>query len=110
MSNSFSDRYIETALWTEYAEVGDRLLAAEARRRMVADCDRFRRANGALLRRAAALGEDDVQAGHDFWLSRNRRGSGFLDRGLGKVGDALHAAAKAWGECDLYIGDEVHVA
>lgn len=127
MSKLFSDRYVETALWTEYAEVGDRPLAAEARRKMVADCDRFQRENKALLRRAAARGEDDAKAGGDFWLSRNGYGAGFRDRGLGdlevgdagfsthglgEVGDMLHAAAKKFGSCDLYVGDddEVHVA
>jgi hypothetical protein len=27
------------------------------------------------------------QVGHDFWLTRNRHGAGFWDRGYGKLGD-----------------------
>jgi hypothetical protein len=27
------------------------------------------------------------QFGHDFWLTRNRHGTGFWDRGLGDLGD-----------------------
>lgn len=44
--------------------------------------------------------------GHDFWLTRNRRGAGFWDRGLGELGDELTDAAKTFGSCDLYIGDD----
>ena len=60
-----------------------------------------------------ARNQDDVfacdsmaQAGHDFWLTRNRHGAGFWDRGLGEVGNRLTAAAHAYGECDLYVGDD----
>lgn len=49
-------------------------------------------------------GED--RAGHDFWLTRNGHGAGFWDRGLGKLGDRLAAAAKVYGSCDLYPGDD----
>ena len=57
-----------------------------------ADCKDFQESNQADL---ASL--DMEQAGTDFWLSRNRHGSGFWDRGLGKVGDRLHKAAKVYG-------------
>jgi hypothetical protein len=44
------------------------------------------------------------QVGHDFWLTRNGHGAGFWDRGLPE-GDALTKAAKSFGGCDLYVGD-----
>lgn len=47
--------------------------------------------------------------GHDFWLTRNHHGSGFLDRGLGQVGDILTAAAKSFGEVNLYVDDDFKV-
>ncbi len=47
-----------------------------------------------------------AQAGHDFWLTRNGHGAGFWDRGLGKLGDRLTAAAKVYGEAALYVGDD----
>jgi hypothetical protein len=49
---------------------------------------------------------DYSQMGHDFWLTRNRHGAGFWDRGLGALGDRLTSAAHAYGEVDLYVGDD----
>jgi hypothetical protein len=45
-------------------------------------------------------------AGHDFWLTRNGHGAGFWDRGLGELGERLTRASKAYGSCDLYVGDD----
>ena len=46
------------------------------------DCKAFQEAN------AADLADIDCeQAGHDFWLTRNRHGTGFWDRGY-KIGRA----------------------
>jgi hypothetical protein len=46
------------------------------------------------------------QAGHDFWLTRNRHGAGFWDRGHGAEGADLTQHAKSFGDCDLYVGDD----
>lgn len=43
--------------------------------------------------------------GHDLWLTRNRHGAGFWDRGLGEIGDRLTKAAHAAGESTLYVND-----
>jgi hypothetical protein len=32
---------------------------------------------------------DEEQLGYDLWLTRNRHGAGFWDRGLGEIGDKL---------------------
>jgi hypothetical protein len=40
------------------------------------------------------------QIGHDFWLTRNRHGAGFWDRGLGERGRRLTDAAHVYGETD----------
>jgi hypothetical protein len=46
-------------------------------------------------------------AGHDFWLTRNGHGAGFWDGDLSEdVGNALTEAAKKFGECHLYVGDD----
>lgn len=42
-------------------------------------------------------------AGHDFFLTRNRHGAGFWDRGLGALGDKLAVAAHTFGETDVYM-------
>lgn len=69
---------------------------------MVRECRDFR---GYCTDQSLALDTlDDEQAGHDFWLTRNGHGSGFWDRGLGKLGDDLSKAAKTFGSSDLYVG------
>jgi hypothetical protein len=49
---------------------------------------------------------DDTDIAHDLWLSRNGHGAGFFDGDYGEHGDALQAAAKTFGSCDLYVGDD----
>lgn len=48
----------------------------------------------------------EESAGNDFWLTRNRHGVGFWDRGLGEVGAALADHARFMGEVSLYVGDD----
>lgn len=43
------------------------------------------------------------QAGHDFWLTRNRHGTGFGDRGYGEKGERLTKAAHDFGSVDLFV-------
>lgn len=42
------------------------------------------------------------QAGHDFWLTRNRHGAGYWDRGLGNLGKRLTESAHGYGEVCVY--------
>jgi hypothetical protein len=108
----FTLGYIEAALWSTNDESdpntgGDPLdqnygpadLAPETLRTMIADCQAFQDANRADLDQARS----SEYNGHDFWLTRNRHGCGFWDRGLGAVGDRLTAAAHAFGEVWLYV-------
>lgn len=45
-----------------------------------------------------ASGMSAEQCGHDLWLTRNRHGAGFWDRGYpGPIGDRLTAAAHSLG-------------
>lgn len=48
----------------------------------------------------------EEQAGHDFWLTRNGHGVGFWESEWGAVKDQLSDAAKQFGECYLYVGDD----
>lgn len=41
-------------------------------------------------------------AGHDLWCTSNGCGTGFWDRDLGKLGDALADAARTFGERHFY--------
>lgn len=114
--------YMACALWSSTGDDGEPLdatftiddLTDEARESMLADVTGFL---------AACWGDtwDDFtidltgiepeQIGHDYWLTRNRHGAGFWDRGLGDMGVALTDLAHADGSCDLYVGDDgkVHV-
>lgn len=67
-------------------------------------------------------GWSDDQAAHDFWLTRNGHGAGFwsrtpdeldqelyqdkTDEEIEAAGDQLTKASKAYGEFNLYVGDD----
>lgn len=108
--------YVECALWSttdddddpldDWATISD--VAAETLAAMVADCADF--ATGETLADLESLAQSGAadwgRHGHDFWLTRNGHGAGFWDRGYGEAGDRLAAAAKVYGESDLYRGDD----
>jgi len=108
--DSFTSGYIECALWSSTDESrddgGDPLddnygpedIALATLLEMVRDCKTFQRDNAADL-----AGLDESQCGHDFWLTRNRHGAGFWDRGLGERGDRLSKASKVYGSVDLMV-------
>jgi len=108
-ASPFLRGYIEAALFTtdahapggcDYTECGRAAeLAPELPAWWVHEadvaCRDFQEANAELLKQAG----DDEQNGRDFWFSRNGHGVGFWDRGYpDEIGDALHDAAKAFGE------------
>ena len=47
-------------------------------------------------------------AGHDFWLTRNRHGAGFWEKGdwPEDAGQRLTKSSEAFGEYNLYVGDD----
>lgn len=100
--------YLTCALWSSTDDDGDPLdvydtddIDPDTRARMAADLAAFMDANAADLE-----GMDPSQIGHDFWLTRNRHGAGFWDRGLGARGTRLTDAAHVYGEMGLYVGDD----
>ena len=75
--------------------------APETRNQAEEDCLAFLEAH------KQDIGERYVQAGHDFWLTRNHHGAGFWDGDWPKeIGARLTEAAHKWGEVDSYIGDD----
>lgn len=119
---SFTRAYIECALWSSTDESrddgGDPLdqnydasqIAPATLAKMQADCKAFYDAHAATwsgqeLR--VDVGADDDCAGHDFWLTRNGHGAGFWDGDWSELAaTTLTVAAKAFGEYDLYVGDD----
>ena len=125
-AQTFFYAYVEAALWssmdgstpaggepldTNYG-AGD--LAPELAEQMRRDCDRFQSEHAADLAqyyeelpRSHAEFPAEAYAGHDFWLSRNGHGAGFFDREVNReLRDRLQAAARGFGEVDLYVGDD----
>jgi hypothetical protein len=107
--DAFTKAYLECALWSSTDDDGDPLdrtyrlddFAPETLRQAIEDCTAFQADNASDLE-----GVDIVQAGRDFWLTRNGHGCGFWDRGLGEVGLRLTDAAHVYGSVDLYVGDD----
>lgn len=122
--DTFTRAYIECALWSSssYDEDGnngeplDRNYSAadihpETLARMIEDCFSFQEDNAADLESVAGIC-DTSRAGHNFWLNRNRHGSGFWDEYSGADAELraafvrLSDASKAWGSFDLYVGGD----
>ncbi len=102
------DAYIATALTLadENPDAYNRdALAPEAIRHFRADIDQFIWVAGKSVPDFETLDPDQVA--HDFWLTRNRHGAGFWDGDYSEpAGSILTAIAHAFGECNLYLGDD----
>ena len=104
--------YVSCALWSSTDEAGRPLdavygpddISDEARDEMRADLADFLHL---VEREGLELSElEPEQIGHDFWLTRNRHGAGFWDRGLGELGEALTKWAHSYGDSYVYVGDD----
>ncbi len=116
--SAFARAYIECALWSstdgddtpldDNYSIDD--LAPETLAKMQADCEQFEKENAELLTyenclRGGYSTEDN--AGHDFWLTRNGHGAGFWDGDWKEpAATQLTDSAHAYGECNLYVGDD----
>ena len=109
---NFFQAYVECALWssTKNDDVGTPLdreyttndFAPEALASMRVECDAFCDAHYDDI-----VTRDYARAGHDFWLTRNGHGAGFWDGDWpADVGARLTEAAHAFGESDVYVGDD----
>lgn len=114
--DEFTQAYIEAALWSSMDESNDQGghpldknysasdIAPATLAKMVADCKAFQGANW------NDISSDPKRAGHDFWLTRNGHGAGFWDGDWPKaVGKRLTQDSKAYGEFNLYVGDDKRI-
>lgn len=110
----FIHGYLICALWSSSDDEDTPLdqlygisdFTPDAEGKCKSSCNDFFDANRADIETACSRpGYTFEYAGHDFWLSRNGHGAGYFDRGLGKEGDQLQAAARAYGSVDLYVSD-----
>lgn len=106
--DEFTKSYVETALWStdEVFKLED--LAPETLTKMEDDCRRFQEENEAdLTTFSHPRYSASEMGGHDFWLTRNGHGAGFWDGDWREgVEDRLTEAARRFGECNLYAGDD----
>lgn len=122
----FTAHYFITALWASREDGSDDWLdvdagdfAPETLDQIAADCRAFYLANRDTIHCDGAPQAQDfdttaseservaAMAGHDFWLTRNGHGVGFWDGDWPEpAATALDNAAKAFGSCDLYVGDD----
>lgn len=101
----FFDAYITCALCTSTdPDTGKnyegRTVAPESLEALKEDCSDFIEANYLLIRGQLAL------AGQDFWLTRNRHGSGFWDGHWNEHGQLLTDRSRVYGSVDAYAGDD----
>ena len=117
--DDFTHAYAIAALWSSNddadesggepldANYGIDDITSPTLERMAAECAKFQKQCAKLLAKAYETPGYDVEhAGHDFWLTRNRHGAGFWDRGLGVVGKRLTDVAHQYGEVDLVVGND----
>jgi hypothetical protein len=124
--DEFTQGYIEAMFFTdcntdneELADASFAELAPDALERIKQTCERFQTKHAALLEQAYGQrgkyedsAYDATKAGRDYWYTSNGHGTGFWDRGLEAIGDALTEATKyPYANVDLYRGyDElIHI-
>ena len=116
----FTLAYIEAALWSTNdesneqggepldANYGIEDIDAATLGVIVADCECFQKENADDISTGGdAQYSANKHAGHDFLFTRNHHGCGFWDgEWENEVGDRLTKACQAYGEVDLYVGDD----
>jgi hypothetical protein len=121
--DKFTRAYLTAALWStsdntdesggepldKNYDISD--LAPEALDRAIADCAKFKDEQAEALGSATCTARHECTdleyAGHDFWLTRCGHGCGFNDGDWSEPeATALYEASKAFGNVDLYVGDD----
>jgi hypothetical protein len=111
---AFIEGYVETLLWTGWVVDGEEitsddlrdsaeLMSKEALASVLKDCEDFWTCNEELLKDL-----DPWLCGSNFLLTRNRHGTGFWDRGLGKLGEELTEMSHPYGESNAYFLIDEH--
>lgn len=115
--DNFYNSYIACMMWAssldaEQPGLSTDDLAPELIAQARADCDAFYAANAEAINCDDAPNANDGtgcdgMAGHDFWLTRCGHGAGFWDGHWPEpYATQLDNASKAFGNVDLYVGDD----
>ena len=87
------------------ANYGVEDIAPETLSKMTEDCRQFQLDNYFIFDELSL--DDEMRAGHDFWLTRNHHGAGFWDGDWRKsIADKLTEYSHKMGECNLILGDD----
>lgn len=105
--------YQECAQWLAKDEEGESVdhceLSDAARAALADDCVNFLASLRAChVNKYSITGATWPQFGHDFFLTRNRHGAGFWDRGYGAIGERLTELAHIEGERDTMFDDDTN--
>ena len=117
---NFINAYVTTLLWSTNDDEGEPMdsrfdisdLAQATRKQVEADAHKFYNANHVAINCLGApvskeTHDCDSRAGHDFALTRNQHGAGFWDGDWPEpYASQLSDAADAFGEFNLYVGDD----
>lgn len=108
--DAFTRGYLDAAEWLLDEEIDREAVecwAAVAVTSATEVCRDFQDSNADDLARYYDItGRDEYCAGMDFWLTRNRHGAGFWDRGNDPVFASLTDMANPYGGTDAYLGDD----
>lgn len=118
--DEFVAAYLQCALWSSTSDDDEPLdsrysnddLSDETIAKAWADCDAFYTANSVDIEADGSplseqYGSSAARAGHDFWLTRCGHGAGFWDGDWPEpAATRLTDASKAFGNVDLYVGDD----
>lgn len=114
--NAFLYGFLGAALWAEHAnEAGDSFeslnydrddLSAAALKTLAEECQDFQALAAEELKAAQARGKSLETLGADFYFTRCGHGTGYWDRGLGELGEALTEKAETYSSINLYLSDD----
>lgn len=123
--DAFTQGYIEAMFFTDTGTGDDEEggletasfdeLSPDTLKGIISDCKAFQAEAEALLNEAYRRGYEEVQAGRDFWFTRNGHGVGFWDRDvldkddLGRRLSDLCGFRTRYTECYVYRGDDGHI-
>lgn len=100
--NSFVQSYIDALCSIMSDENGTGELKCEwedlsesEQKEVLNDCENFQEEHSDYFSKLDSEGLS--QMGYDFYLTRNRHGAGFWDRGLGEIGNKLNKSAHIYG-------------
>lgn len=104
-------QYMDTALWASTDIYTDdsldtnyypEYISSDTMQKMLKMCEEFKNKAGNLLD-----GINPDKAGHDFWLTQQRHGTGFWDGDYPEeVGEKLTQLSQSFPEINLYVGDD----